>query len=453
MTTTLDAPAATLVDGVGVWLFAPDADASDPATAVDFACHVDEVAIQHGRDDTSNQPEPSSCTVNFTVGPGTPMPAVLDIGAQVRVVIVRAGVTYDRFTGRVTDLALGWDEAGQDTPERGVGQMVAVGVLADYARRVVGAEPFPQELDGARVARVFAAAGLVLNPATSDPGVAQVNPRDIDARAALEVAQGAATSAGGMVWETRAGDVRYADSEHRRGAVVALELDACDVLVTPTWSRTLAGLVNDLTVAYGMATPADEETGTPAAEAPVYHAVNHDSIGRWGPYEYSVTTELATEADVSSLASLILTQNGDPAWLLSVLPVHVTDLDNARMVQLLGLDVHSLVRVSGLPDNGATPTAVASFVEGWSERLAWGVHELELSVSAYCRTAPPQRWDDTNPATTWDAVATSVTWDSMACPGGPAGDLGRWDDVAATTRWDMVDPALDWDEATAGVPT
>jgi len=418
----------------------------------DISCLVDEVSIRHGRQDTASQVEPSSATVDFTVGPGAPLPAIVDIGAWVVVTTTLSGATHVRFTGRLTDMSIGWDDEGENTPEAGMGQMVAVSVLADYARRVIGDEPFPQELDGARVARVLALAGLELDPATSDPGVLEVIPRDVDARAALEVAQGTAQSSGGLIWETTTGDIRYADSEHRRGAVVALDLDACQVLVTPTWSRNLSALVNEVSLGYGVATPADPETDTPAMEAPRYYAVNTDSQRVWGRYDYSVTTELATLADASALASLILVQDASPVWMLSALPVDVFGLDATATAKLLGLDVHSLVRVTGLPATGPTPTVVAAWVEGWTERLAWGVHDLELTVSDYCWTAPPERWDDLNPTTTWDAWNATQTWDDIACTGGPVADQGRWNDVAATTRWDQVDPSVDWDETTGGVP-
>ena len=71
----------------------------------------------------------------------------------------------------------------------------------------------------------------------------EVTARDIDATDALTVAQEAAESAGGLVWETRTGEIRYADADHRRGADVDLELylDACDLYVTPTWMRNLWG--------------------------------------------------------------------------------------------------------------------------------------------------------------------------------------------------------------------
>src|SRR4029077_18544743 len=140
-----------------------------------------------------------------------------------------------RFTGHVTDISQGSEEAGEYTPDRAGAHVSATGPLADYGRRVVGATPWPQQLDGERVAAVFAAAGLALNPATSDPGTVQILARDVDSQPALEVAQATAVSAGGIVWSTPAGEVRYADANHRRGTTAALTLDACDVLVTPTW--------------------------------------------------------------------------------------------------------------------------------------------------------------------------------------------------------------------------
>lgn len=409
----------------------------------DMSCSVDSVAIAHGRADASSQPEPSAATLEITMGPGAPLPAELDIGAPLTVDTVVDGATFRRFTGRVTDMALGWDDAGTETPDSGVGRVVAVSVLADYARRVVGAEPFPQELDGARVARVFALAGLVLSPITSDPGTVEVIPRDVDARAALEVAHSTADSAGGLVWETRAGDIRYADTEHRRGIAVTLDLEACDILVTPTWSRSLAGLVNAITMAYGV-------TPEGGGEAPTYHQVNADSQALWGRYAYSVTTELATWGDAFAASTLILTQNAAPVWMLDALPVDVAGLTGAETRALMALDVHSLVRVTGLPYAGSAPSAIVAWVEGWSERLGFGVHELELTVSDFCRTAPPPRWDDVPPETTWDTV--TGLWDSWACTGQPTPDLGRWNDVPASTRWDMVPPEVDWDETGAGVP-
>lgn len=417
--------------------------ADDPGgTPVDITCLLDDVAITHGRTDTDAQPSAPSATINLTVSPDEPLPAAVEIGAWVLVETTIPAGTFTRFRGRVTDVNLGWDDAGEATPDSGVGQLVAVGVLADYARRVIGDEPWPQELDGARVARVFELAGVALDPAVSDPGLYAITPRDVDRQPALTVAQGAADSAGGLVWYTRDGEIRYADAIHRRGHDVDLDLDSCHVLVTPTWQRNLAGLVNLVHLTYGVAPEGGSQPNVTAS--------NDGSVTRYGRYEYSATVELADTNDALAAASLIVGMNGAPVWMLQNMPLDVASLDPAQTAVLLGLEMHSLIRVGGLPANGATPTNAVAWVEGWTENLAWGVHDLELVVSDYCRTSPPPRWNDVPSTYTWDTAPKGMTWDGAACLGPPA-NLGRWDDVAASIRWDDVDPALTWDAAVGGL--
>ena len=369
--------------------------------SADISCLVDSVSISHGRDDPGSQPEASSATISLSVDAPDLLPGVVDVGALVAVTSQTAGGTYERFSGRVTDLALGWDEAGADTPDNGVGQIVAVGILAELGRRVVGDTPFPQELDGARVARVMAAAGITLDPLFSDPGTVQLLPRDVDAQQALDVAHSAAVSATGVLWQTRAGLVRYADSDHRRGATAALTLDACDVLVSPTWRRTLEGLVNSVSIGYG---PEPVE-----GDASRYVASNAESIAKWGTYAYSTTTELAALSDAQAQGELLLVRNSSPVWVMAALPVDVAGLDAAQYEALLGLDMHSLVTLTGLPGLGTAPTSAHLWVEGWREELAWGTHELELVVSGYCRTVPPPRWDDVASSWQWDGYTITET--------------------------------------------
>ena len=360
---------------------------------VELSCLVDAVSIVHGRDDTGSQPQASSATIDITVTPEDPLPAGVDVGASLVVTTTTPGGVSTRFVGLITDVALGWDDAGEDTPDAGVGQLVAVGPLGDLGRRVVGDVPWPLELDGARVSRVMAAAGVTLDPLTSDPGTVKILPRDVDATAALEAAHAAAVDASGVLWQTRAGEIRYADSSHRRGIPSTLTLDACDLLVTPTWRRNLEGLVNRVSIAYGLAPEGGEQ--------PVFDEESPDSINRWGRYGYSTTTTLAELVDAESVGRLLLARNGSPVWVMAALPVDVTGLDAARYDALLGLDVHSLVSLTGLPSLGTAPTSSALWVEGYKETLTYGGHELELTVSGYCRTVPAPRWDDADPEWTW----------------------------------------------------
>jgi hypothetical protein len=379
---------------------------------VDVSCLVDSVAIVHGRGDTDSQPDASSATLELTTNAVDLLPPGVDVGATVTVDTTTAAGTVRRFVGSVTDLALGWDDAGADTPDAGVGQLVAVGPLAALGRRVVGDEPWPQELDGARVARVMAAAGAPLDPFTSDPGTVELLPRDIDSKAALETAQEAAVNGSGVLWQTRDGQVRYADAAHRRGILMSLTLDACDLLVTPTWRRTTEGLVNQVSVGYGVAPPEGGEQPRFTEEAP-------QSVARWGRYGYSTATELAALADAQEIGRLLLARNSQPVWVMAALPVDVAGLDATRYEALLALDMHSLLTLTGLPSLGTAPTSSQMWVEGWKETLAYGVHELELVVSGYCRTAPPVRWDDVDPAWLWG------NWESVVLRTNYATDPGQ----------------------------
>jgi hypothetical protein len=367
---------------------------------VDISCLVDTVAVHHGRDEPGAQPEASSITVEFTTD-ADPLPPEVEVGAAVVVTTTTTGnPASTRFTGRVSDLALGWDDQGEGTPDAGVGQLVAVGALADLGRRVVGDAPFPQELDGARVSRVMSLAGITLDPGTSDPGTVQILPRDIDSQPALGVAQGAASSASGVVWETRAGEVRYADAVHRRGVTSSLTLDACDILVTPSWRRTIEGLVNQVSIGYG---PIPSE-----GEQPRYVNESAQSVSKFGRYNYTTTTELAALADAQAFGDLLLARNSTPVWVMASLPVDVKGLDDARYNALLALDMHSLLTLTGLPAIGTAPTSANLWVEGWHETLGWDTHEIELVVSGYCRTSPAPYWDDVDPGWLWGGGLTVI---------------------------------------------
>lgn len=363
---------------------------------VDVSCWVTTLTIRHGRDGPGGQPDADTATLDVVMNPDTgPLPAAVEIGSAL-VVTTTTTSSFTRFAGSITDVALGWDEAGPSTPDNGVGQLVAVGALADLGRRVVGDAPYPSELDGARVSRVMTAAGITLNPATSDPGTVTLLARDIDSSAALDVAQSAAQSASGVLWSTRAGEIRYADAAHRKGIPSTLTLDSCNVLVTPTWRRNLEGLVNEVSIGYGVAA---------GSEQPRYLSTRPDSIAKYGRYGYTATTELAALADATAMGQLLLVRNGSPVWVMGALPVDTVGLTAAEYDALLSLDVHSLITLTGLPAVGSAPTSASLWVEGWTETLEQGTHTLELVVSGYCRTVPAPRWNDVDPGWLWGGLS------------------------------------------------
>lgn len=410
----------------------------------DITCLVESLTIRHGRDDTSSQPEADSCTLTLSLDLNAEewppqsgnAPLVLDVAATLYVwAYLGPNWFAQRFAGRVTDIDQEWDDAGEETPDNLIIQVMATGVLAEMGRRAIGDEPWPQELDGDRIKRIMTAAGLTFDPATSDPGTVQILPRDVDNQPALDIAQSCAASASGILWSTRGGQIRYADANHRRNTQPDIELDACDILVSPHWIRTTQGLMNYVSIGYGVAAEGGDQ--------PRYWNLHTQSRAKYGRFDYSTTTELATFDDAKALGQMLIARNRQPVWIMAALPVDLDGLSEADTQTVLSLEMHSLISLTGLPAGAGAPTTAVLWVEGWTETMAWGSHSLELLVSGYCRTAPAPQWDQVAPEMLWDSMG-SMTWDDSACFG-PQPNLGRWADVPASTRWDQVAPATTWD--------
>lgn len=178
-------------------------DPAHPETVVDLSCLVDSVAIRHGRDNQNDQPDASSCTVDLSWPADLEdLPTGVEPGSLLTVTTTRVATTGEvvRFTGTVTDLNVGWEEADEDTPFSPVAQIIAVGPMANLGRRVVGDEPWPQELDGARAARILTLAGANTDAARNDPGRVEILSRDVDAQPALDLIQSVGDDSGGILW-------------------------------------------------------------------------------------------------------------------------------------------------------------------------------------------------------------------------------------------------------------
>lgn len=387
-------------------------------------CDVLRATMRHGRDDPGSEPEADTATLDVL---GV-LPSSAVIGADVAVFAVLIE-TYPRFAGRITDIAVSWESV-----DVSVATIIAVGELADMGRREIGATPYPAELDGTRVNRAIADAGVATDPIRSDPGYLTVLARDVDAQPALTIASDAAFDGGGIVWMATDGAVLYADAMHRRAPELALTLTACDLPLSLTWLIGLEGLANDVRVRYG------------APEAEI-HATNPGSIAEYGTLGASLSTRLVDAAAATERANLIIARQGEPVWTLGAMRVALQSpgVDAALTADLLALEVHDLMQLTGMPA-GAPMTGAIVFVEGWTETIEPGAWELALAVSDYCRTVPAPAWDDVSPGWAWDGIDPGLTWDSITCLPPFVSDYpGRWVDVPASERWDTVAAAITWD--------
>ena len=401
---------------------------------VDITCDVAlGVTIRHGGDGLT-QPEPATATLTLIATDDTLL-AKIPLNGSITIDARMPDTTLiRRFTGTITDVDMTWDSLALATV-----RVIAASPAAMLGRVFVGDEPWPLEDDGARATRILSLTAATVG--VVDPGTLDVLARDIDRQPALGLLQELAVDAGGYAWHDRAGQICYADADHRRKIQPSLALSCEHILMSPQWQQNTGSLVNDTTVTYG--------TATGGGDQPFQRAIDQPSIDTYGRVALHQSTQLAAAADAASRAELTITRGAYPSWDLPHIPIDlaVPAIGETLTRALLDLEIHDLFGVIGLPEQGPA-TQVSLWVEGWDERIdaipGAGSWQIDFRVSDYCRGSPEPTWDGTSAAYTWDTIP-DVTWRQVTCLP-PSPTLGSWDDTAANVTWDSLNDQLDWDE-------
>jgi hypothetical protein len=370
-------------------------------------------SVDYGRSDSTDPTRPVQVTVGLAAELAGPCPP---IGEPFRLALAAdaaAALDLDpglavRFTGEVTDAIV-------DTV-RGVHTVTGVGRLGRASRRPLSPR-WPREDDGARMARILAAVDLEVG--TIDPGTAALlSPNPATAGALIEqVVQ----STGGQVVEQPTGVVDWHDAEHRRGAVVALTLDASEILNDVKWQQHVGDVVNSVQVSYG-----PDETEILVTDP--------TSIEAREVYPARLSTALVTASDAHSLGSLILSRRSLPVWQLPALSLDLRRTATAaKLPALLALRHGDRIEVTGLPVEGPYAGTVEFFVEGYTEAATGDAWRLALSVSDPTLSGVAVRWADVDPPLTWLDVDPTLTWL----------DLGRIEDAALLGTPDGLPDLLD----------
>lgn len=171
------------------------------------------------------------------------------------------------------------------------------------------------------------------------------------------------------------------------------------------------------------------EAAPPAAAE--LHETAPASITKYGTYQASMSTNIAGETDAIARATTILLRQSEPSWILSGVGINleliskldgITEADDIeRTAAMLGLEIHDLVSITGLP-YGSPLNPAYLFIEGWTESVEWGSWHIELATSDYCRTGALGAWDEADPFYTWNNYyETTTTWNNLPCtpPTGP----------------------------------
>ena len=387
------------------------------------------VRISSGRRDILNQPEPSYASVELWTDANDPLDVSLSDSLTVSINKGTSG-TQTIFTGIISDISISLPQYGE------IGSIArynvtAVGVLAQLNKRLAGTSGYAKEFDGTRVYNILREAFVtewddldgvttwndLPNGVTWDnydaisqallddlaanidtPGEYELTAYAADEANAYELAQEAAQSGRGVLWEDGLGALHY-DDYAARALAVPYVLTADDLLANGLSSNNQWGeIVNDVTIIYG--------------NGSTKNAQDAQSKILYGQLAATKGTLLENEVDAQEQADDYLYSRAYPRNYPAVftVPLHSPTVTDATRDQLAAVYNGLRVSTSALP--AVFGTTFDGFVEGWEWNLTRYTADLALFVSAYSETYQSQIWLQVPNTTTWNTYNPTTIWDN-----------------------------------------
>jgi hypothetical protein len=336
------------------------------------------------------------------------------------------------YTGTISDIEIGLDAYGE------IGSvarynLTAVGPLAILNRYTTGSLGFAKEFDGTRVLNILSDAFLenwdevvptltwsaVSSLATWDnwgganqtlvdnliadidtPGTYELTAYNDGVANALTLAQQAAQSGRGFLYEAPDGSIHY-DSYTSRATLTPLTLTDDDLLAiglrqAAQWSE----IVNDVTLTY--------------KNSQEKYAADYTSQQSFGELSGTRSTQLENGTDAQSQANLFLESRAYPRTYPEELtiPLHSPTVTDATRDALILMHVGSAIYTQDLP--AVFGGTFNGFVEGIKWNLDRYTATMTLICSAISETYPSQVWLQIAPTVTWAGYTPTTTeWQDL----------------------------------------
>ena len=391
---------------------------------------ISSISIRSGRNDVTTQPQPGFASISLWTDASDPLNVALSQSVSIAINKGTSG-TQTIFTGIISDIDISLSAYGSDG-SIAVYSITAVGALSQLNRHLVGAGGYAKEFDGTRILNILSEAflqswsdvgplvtwndlptettwasydatnvGLVnqLTTNVDQPGVYELMAYSSGEDDAYNLAQQAANSGRGVLWESGNGQLYYDDYASRASAS-PLTLTADDILARGLRTAAQWGeIVNDVNVTY--------RAGTEVAR-------DENSIIQYGQLSGSRTTQLHNQADALSQAQDFLESRAYPRMYPETItiPLHSPTVSDATRDALAAVYNGLRVNTTSLP--AVFGTTFDGFVEGYTWNLTRYTAELALTCSAYSETYLSIIWDQIPPTTTWAGYTPSTQeWDDL----------------------------------------
>jgi hypothetical protein len=385
--------------------------------------------VQHtaGRTDIYQQPLPSYMQVTFIALSGQTLP--FDINDSFDLQVKDSTGSYvSLFGGDITDVTV---EVGATGSTATVVEytLLAMGSLTKLTKEIWD-DNIPQDEDGNQIYDILssvllgtwndvpaASQWLTYDPTETwanavnlglgeidQPGLYTMQHQPTTTDTIYNIVSDIASSAFGYIYEDNAGNIGYADADHRQNYLLTngyVELDAGHALGAglSTVMRS-ADVRNDIYINYGN-NYGSQKTASDAA-----------SIALYGYKAETINSRIHGAVDAQAIADRYIAQRAypRPSFQSITFPITNPEIDNADRDDLLGVFIGMPVNIKNLPtqiSNGE----FEGYVEGWSWSTRFNELFLTINVSPVEFSQVAMRWNTTPITERWNTLSPTLTWE------------------------------------------
>jgi hypothetical protein len=388
---------------------------------------ISDIQHQSGRDDIYSQPNPSYVQITLVALNGQTLP--FDINDSLDLQVKDTSGSYvSLFGGDITDVTVAVGATGSVATVVEY-TIIAMGSLARIAKEIWN-DNISQDEDGDQIYAILSSVLLgtwndvpaasqwatynatetwenAVNLGLGDidqPGLYTMTAQSNLTDTIYNVVADIANSAFGYIYEDNAGNIGYADADHRQNYLLTngyVDLDAGHALGAGLSTVMRSGDVrNDIYINYGNNFNS-QETATDAA-----------SIALYGYKAETINSRIQGSVDAQAIADRYIAQRAYPLpkFQSITFPITNPEIDNSDRDALLGVFMGLPVYLTNLP-NQISGGEFEGYVEGWSWSTRFNELFLTINVSPVAFSQVAMRWNTTPITEAWNTIDPTLTWE------------------------------------------
>jgi len=388
---------------------------------------ISDIQHQAGRDDLYTQPSPSYMQITLVALSGQTLPFAINDSFSLQVKN-SSGTYVNLFGGDITDLTVEVGAFGNIAKVANY-TILAMGSLVKLAKEIYNGT-ISQDEDGNQIydllssvllgtwAEVPAASTWATYSATEtwanasnlglgeidQPGLYTMENRAASPDTIYNIASLIANSAFGYLYEDNAGNIGYADADHRQNYLLTngyVDLDANHALGSGLSTITRSGDIrNDVYINYGN-NFGSQKTATSAT-----------SIATYGYKAESIQSVLHSAVDAQAVADRYIAQRAfpQPVFQSITFPLTNPEIDNSDRDNLLGIFMGQPLNIQNLPEQ-ISSGEFEGYVEGWRWSTRFNELFLTLNLSPVAFSQVAMRWNTVPIGEAWNTLSNTLTWE------------------------------------------